>query len=199
MNYWESRLIKKVRHYVEAELHGSFEELRKSIRFCTLADFIDGGSKMNTDPSIRAIIVYEPFLFSNKVKTVLPKIAKLCKKLTKRVFLISIMNDFESIQKILASSPMILGLMHFCISSEEGLLKNIKFDEKGDTINPMRIKQVFTLVGCEKFITRLMNEDMKSEIKYTPVERVPEGESKDLSQSTPSLHVAPRNSSSSNV
>lgn len=107
-------------------------------------------------------MVYEPFLFPNKLEIIQAKLLKYTKKLTKRLLVVSIMNAYDTVFKVLELSPMISILMHFCVRSEELLIKNIKVDEKGQSISKDQVEQVFNFVSCDKLLTRLENEGVEA-------------------------------------
>lgn len=127
-----------------------------------MTDFLDNAPEYNKDAGLRGIVVYEPFLFSTKYNAIESRISKFTKKLAKRLYVVSIMNEHDTVSKVLALSTNITMLMHFCIRSEEVLVNNIRVNDKGETISGDKVKQIFTLVSCDKLLMRLKDDDIES-------------------------------------
>lgn len=113
------------------------------------------GLNYNKDNSVRATVVYEPFLFTRKIEMVSEQLERVCRKLTKPVYFISLMNEVTMIDRLLCLTPMIRIIMLFCIFSEDKLFQTLKVDEEGRAVDEAKIRQVFFLVESTVFLDKL--------------------------------------------
>jgi len=155
ISYWEGRVIDKIKERLSIDLNSSFENIKNQVSFCSLSDFLMNAKVYGKDANIRTIVVYEPFLFTRKVDSVLEPLQRIGKKLTKPVYFASLMNEVTMIENIISLSPMARLLMHFCLINEDKLFQTIKVDEQGQAIDEAKIRQVFVLVNSSAFLERL--------------------------------------------
>lgn len=121
----------------------------------SLSEFLEETKDSEDSSSVRATVVYEPFLFARKLDLVYELLSKKAKKLTKSVYFLSLMNEASMVTKLLSLSPVIRIMMLFSVFSEDKLFKNIKFDEHGGPVEESTVRQVFRLVNNKTFLEQV--------------------------------------------
>lgn len=163
MAYWENRLIEKLFKQVEQDFNSDFATLKSQIAFETAEDFISESTSNTShkDSNVRITVVYEPFLFSNssRFNTQYPGMQKTGKKSVRPFYLVSIMNDFSSLAKILSLTPNAKILMLFCITSREDLFGG-RVDGEGKPLSIDTLKKVFSEVDAKNFLERVKSGEV---------------------------------------
>ena len=132
-----------------------------------LSEFLMESKDSDLPTSVRATVVYEPFLFNRKLDLVYEQLSKKARKLTKSVYFISLMNEAGMVLKLKSLAPVIRIMMLFSVFSEDELFKNIRVDGHGGSVEESTIRQVFRLVNSTAFVEQVMAAP--SSMKSTPV------------------------------
>lgn len=164
MHYWEQNLQIRLVQVVEKTLHTSYSEVRQSIKYSTIEDCIATFDQWNTNPAIRAVIVYEPFMFSvwNKFKASLPGLENLCRKAVKQIVFVSIINDFGVVQNLRSMNPAVQVAMLCCLKDRHFLLEGI-IDGHQNPVTPEQMKSVLSLVHASDWVGKMENLDPSAE------------------------------------
>ena len=164
MTYWESRLSDKIKEQLELDFQDDFDVLNPHIVCCTLENYISQGKEYNKMPNIRATVVCEPFFFLTKALKILPELTKIVKKATKPLYIISVMNDIEALDKLVNIEPLVRVMTLFCLHAEEKLLTNIRADPKGNKLDTAKLKQIFYLVSSTPLVKQIKGDLHEMEI-----------------------------------
>lgn len=158
VSYWEGKIIDKIHARLRADFKGNLAEILPQVAFCSMERFIMSSKELRNDPKNRAIVVLEPFLFSSKFSPAEETfVAGLKKsKSNKPIYILSIMNDFNTLEKLAFIDPMVRIIMLFCINSERELIHSIRVDGKEDgRIDLERFKQIFHFDPSESLVKRM--------------------------------------------
>lgn len=158
ISYWEGKIIDKIHDRLKTDFKSSLPEILPQVTFCTMETFIMNCKVLKKDPKVRAIVVVEPFLFSSKFfpvqDTFLTALQK--SKSAKPIYILSIMNDYDTLSNLAFVDPMVKITMLFCINSESQLLQSIRVDGKEEgRIELEAFKKIFYLDPCTSLIKKL--------------------------------------------
>lgn len=158
VSYWEGKIIDKIHTRLRADFKTSLNDLLPQLAFCSMESFIMNSQELRKDQKIRGIVVVEPFLFASKFtpaeETFVSGLKK--SKSTKPIYILSIMNDYDTLSKLAFIDPMVRIIMLFCINSEHELLNHIRVDGKDEgKIDIEAFKRIFYFDPCASLVKRL--------------------------------------------
>lgn len=135
------------------------EEVLPLVNFCSMETFLMEGKQILKDQSTKAVVIVEPFLFESKLVSIEGQLLELLakNKLSKMIYIISVINDYRSLSRLAFINPMIRIMMLFCITNEKALIDNIHVDGKDETIEVEKFKKIFYLLPCSGLVSRLKN------------------------------------------
>lgn len=140
-----------------------YSEVRDSIKYTTVEGVIQHFVEWNKQPTIRTIVVYEPFMFSawNKFKSTLPELEKLCRKAVKQVLFVSIINDLVVVENLRSFNPTVHVAMLCCLKDRHFLLEGI-IDGHQNPVTPDKMKQVLSQVQAVEWISKMEQHSVSS-------------------------------------
>lgn len=140
-----------------------YSEVRDSIKYTTVEGVIEHFAEWNKLPTIRTVVVYEPFMFSawNKFKSTLPKLEKLCRKAVKQVLFVSIINDLVVVENLRSFNPTVHVAMLCCLKDRHFLLEGI-IDGQQNPVTPDKMKQVLSQVQAAEWISKMEQHSVSS-------------------------------------
>lgn len=157
MSYWEGKIIDKIHARLKQDFKMLLQDIIPLVNFCSMETFLMNGKTMLNDQTSRAVVVVEPFLFESKLGTLEDKFLNMLSKnkSSKMIYIVSVMNDYESLRHMAFINPMVRIMMLFCIINERSLIKQIRVDGKDESIDIEKFKKIFYLVPCSGLITKL--------------------------------------------
>ena len=140
-----------------------YSEVRDSIKYTTVEGVIQHFAEWNKQPTIRTVVVYEPFMFSawNKFKSTLPELEKLCRKAVKQVLFVSIINDLVVVENLRSFNPTVHVAMLCCLKDRHFLLEGI-IDGQQNPVTPDKMKQVLSQVQAAEWISKMEQHSVSS-------------------------------------
>lgn len=147
-----------------------YSEVRKSIKYTTVEGVIEHFAEWNKQPTIRTVVVYEPFMFSawNKFKSALPELEKLCGKAVKQVLFVSIINDLVVVENLRSFNPTVHVAMLCCLKDRHFLLEGI-IDGQQNPVTPDKMKQVLSQVQAAEWISKMEHYSVSSNSQISSV------------------------------